>query len=74
MSHIDAIKEVISERTGCDADSITAESTFESLGIDSLDTVELVMNLEDILGFEIEMDQAVATVGELDEFLQSQQG
>ncbi len=67
----DAIKKVISDRTGCDPDSIHPESTFSELGIDSLDTVELMMNLEDILGFEIELDRPIATVQDLDSFLQS---
>lgn len=69
-----AIAKVISNRTGCDISSVTPESTFAELGIDSLDTVELLMNLEDDLGIEIELDQPVATVGDLDRFIQSKQG
>ena len=57
-----------------DASEINPDSTFESLGIDSLDTVELLMNLEDELGIEIELEQPVATVDDLDVFLQSKQG
>lgn len=72
--YFDAIVKVICERTGCSADAVKPESTFTELGIDSLDTVELLMNLEDELGIEIELDQAVATVGGLDSFLQSRQG
>ena len=36
-----------------------------SLGIDSLDTVEMLMDLEEELGVELEMEEKVATVGEL---------
>lgn len=72
--YFEAIAKVISERTGCDVSSVKPESTFTELGIDSLDTVELLMNLEDMLGIEIELDQAVATVGDLDKFIQSKQG
>ena len=43
-------------------------------GIDSLDTVELLMNLEDELGIEIELDQKVETVDDLDRFIQSKKG
>ena len=68
--YFEAIAKVISERTGCDVSSVKPESTFTELGIDSLDTVELLMNLEDMLGIEIELDQAVATVGDLDKFIQ----
>ena len=55
-----------------DASEITRESTFESLGIDSLDIVEMVMDLENELGIELEMeDQKIATFGELAEFIES---
>ena len=47
------------------------ESTFRDLGIDSLDTVELLMNLEDKLDMEIELDQKVETVGDLVAFIES---
>lgn len=72
--YFNAIAKVISERTGCDVSAVKPESTFTELGIDSLDTVELLMELEDALGIEIELDQPVSTVGGLDEFIQSKQG
>lgn len=72
--YFDAIAKVVSERTGCEVSAVKPESTFTELGIDSLDTVELLMNLEDALGIEIELDQPVATVGELAAFIQSKQG
>lgn len=74
IMYFNAIAKVISERTGCDVTSVKPENTFTELGIDSLDTVELLMNLEDELGIEIELDQPVATVGDLDQFIQSKQG
>ena len=55
-----------------DPSEITPESTFESLGIDSLDIVEMIMDLESELGVELEMeDQKIATFGELAEFIDS---
>lgn len=55
-----------------DPAEITRESTFESLGIDSLDIVEMVMDLESELGIELEMeDQKIATFGELADFIES---
>ena len=72
--YFDAIAKVISERTGCEASAVKPESTFTELGIDSLDTVELLMNREDMLGIEIELDQPVNTVDDLDRFIQSKQG
>ena len=55
-----------------DASEITPDSTFESLGIDSLDIVEMIMDLESELGVELEMeDQQIATFGELAQFIES---
>ena len=64
-----AVAELIADRTECDENSIKMESTFHDLGIDSLDTVELLMNLEDKLGKSIELDQKVETVGDLVTFI-----
>ena len=46
------------------------KAPFKDLGIDSLDTVEMLMNLEDKVGQEIEMDQKVETVGELARYIE----
>ena len=55
-----------------DIDQITPESTFESLGIDSLDVVEMIMDLESELGVELEMeDQKISTFQELADFIES---
>ena len=54
IMYFDSIAKIIAERTGCDISAVKPESTFTELGIDSLDTV--------------------ATVGELDAFIQSKQG
>ena len=72
--YFDAIAEIVSERTGCDISTIKRESTFTELGIDSLDTVELLMSLEDKIGIEIELDQKVETIDDLDRFIQSKKG
>lgn len=54
------------------AEEITPNSTFESLGIDSLDIVEMIMDLESELGIELEMeDQKIETFGELAAFIES---
>ena len=55
-----------------DASEITPESSFESLGIDSLDIVEMIMDLESELGVELEMeDQQISTFGELAKFIET---
>ena len=52
-------------------DTISPDTTFESLGVDSLDTVEMVMDLEDELGVELELEEKIATIGELVAFVES---
>ncbi len=42
MATIDTIREVLVENLDLDADAITEEATLESLGVDSLDMVELI--------------------------------
>ena len=55
-----------------DPSEITPESTFESLGIDSLDIVEMIMDLETELGIELEMeDEKIATFQELADFIET---
>ena len=53
------------------AGDLISETTFESLGIDSLDTVEMVMDLESELGVDLEMEEKLNTVGELVDFVES---
>lgn len=53
-------------------EEITPDSTFESLGIDSLDIVEMIMDLESELGVELEMeDQKIVTFQELADFIET---
>lgn len=72
--YFDAIAKIVSERTGCDVAVVKPESKFSDLGIDSLDTVELLMELEDEIGIEIELDEKIETINDLDEFIQKKQG
>ena len=62
---------LIAEHLGCETEKITRETTFESLGIDSLDTVEMVMKLEEDLGVEIELEGSLKTVGDLTAFIET---
>ena len=61
-----------SKQLELDVTEITPDSTFESLGIDSLDVVEMIMDLESELGVELEMeDQKITTFQELADFIES---
>ena len=66
--------EIISEHVGCDVSEITEATTFDDLGVDSLDTVEMIMRLEEDLGIELELEGKFETVGELSKFIESKVG
>lgn len=68
--YFNVIAKVVSERIGCEISGVKPESKFTELGIDSLDTVELIMDLEDEIGMEIDLDQKVETVDDLNKFIQ----
>ena len=55
----DRVKEIIVEQLGVDADQVTTDASFvDDLGADSLDTVELVMALEEEFDIEIPDEDA----------------
>lgn len=59
MADVEKIKEIVAEQLGVDESEITEASSFvDDLGADSLDTVELVMALEEEFGVEIPDEDA----------------
>ncbi len=62
---LEKVAEILAEYKDIDASTISADATFASLGFDSLDTVEVVMSLEDAFEIEIEMNESLKTVGDL---------
>ena len=56
---------LLAEHLDVDASTITEVTTFEDLDIDSLDTVEIMMEMEDEFGIEIKVEDIGKTVGEL---------
>ena len=65
---------LVANHLGCSVEKITRETTFESLGVDSLDTVEMVMQLEEELGITITLEKKMATVGEMADYIESLRG
>ncbi|HKL27169.1 MAG TPA: acyl carrier protein [Desulfuromonadales bacterium] len=53
------VKQIVAEQLGVDEEQVTAEASFmDDLGADSLDTVELVMALEEEFDIEISDEEA----------------
>ena len=65
------IAAMIADHTGCDISEIKEGTTFEELGIDSLDIVEMVMKFEEELGVELELEEKFETIGTLSKFIES---
>ncbi|MGE5355776.1 MAG: acyl carrier protein [Deltaproteobacteria bacterium] len=74
MSSIaDKVKKVIVDKLGVDEAEVTPEASFTNdLGADSLDTVELIMELENEFGISIPDDQAekIQTVGDAIKYIE----
>lgn len=68
------VKKIIMEQLGVKEDEVTSAASFvDDLGADSLDTVELVMALEEEFGVEIQDDEAekITTVQQAVDYIQN---
>ena len=73
MSVTEKVNDIISEQLGVKKEEIKPESSFiDDLGADSLDTVEVVMALEEEFGIEIPDEDAekITTVGEAVKYIE----
>ncbi len=69
------ITKIVVDRLGVEESAVTLEASFkDDLGADSLDVVELVMELEDEFDMEISDDEAekISTVGDAVNYIKSQ--
>ena len=74
MSTFDKVKDIIVDKLGAEEGKITKAASFmDDLGADSLDTVELIMEMEEEFGIEIPDDEAekLATVGDAVKYIDS---
>ena len=73
---LEKVRSIVSEQLSVDAGEVKAESNFQNdLGADSLDTVELVMALEEAFDIEIpdEAAEGITTVGDAVKYIEDKQ-
>ena len=73
-SVMERVTEIVADQLGVDKEKITADTSFvNDLGADSLDTVELVMELEEEFDVNIPDDAAekIQTVGQAVEYIEA---
>ena len=66
---LEKVKELLAEHLEMDAEEITETTTFEDLGVDSLDTVEIMMEMEDEFGIEIKAAEVGKSVADLVKYI-----
>lgn len=77
MTTQEKVRNIIAEQLGVKPEEVTPEAKFiEDLGADSLDTVELVMALEEEFGIEIPDEEAekLVTVGDATKYIEEKAG
>ena len=73
---LEKVRSIVSEQLSVDSGEVKADSNFQNdLGADSLDTVELVMALEEAFDIEIpdEAAEGITTVGDAVKYIEDKQ-
>lgn len=65
------VQKVIAEYKEMPVEDIKMETRFEDLDLDSLDMVELIMQIEEELGISVEMNEELKTVGDVVRFIEN---
>ena len=68
MATLDTVKEVLESNLDIDPENVTEDATFDDLGIDSLDMVELICDLEEKCSVDFGEPEGLTTVGDLVEY------
>ena len=69
MATLDTIKDILQENLDIGPENVDEDSTFESLGVDSLDMVELICELEERLDVDFGEPEGLETMGDLVEYV-----
>lgn len=71
MATLDTVKDILQENMDIAPETVTEESTFESLGVDSLDMVELICELEERCNIEFGEPEGLQSVADLVNYVDS---
>ena len=71
MATIDIVREVLVDNLDLDADAITEDATLDALGVDSLDMVELICDIEEKCDVDFGEPEGLATIGQIVEHIDS---
>ncbi|KAJ49290.1 acyl carrier protein [Clostridium tetanomorphum] len=63
------IKNIIGEQLTIDVETLTMETSFEELGVDSLDLFQIVIEIEEEFDIQIEDAETIKTVGDAVKFV-----
>ena len=69
MATLDTVKEVLESNLDIDPENVTEDATVDDLGIDSLDMVELICDLEEKCSVDFGEPEGLTTVGDLVEYI-----
>lgn len=71
MSTFEQVAQMLADYKSIDVTTITPDTTFASIGVDSLDMAELAMNMEDEMGVTLEVNEDMKTVGSIVEAIEA---
>ena len=70
---LDELKDLVADNRGLMLSKVGESTKFTDIGFDSIDKVELIMQVEEKFGVTLDSDIAVETVGELAKVIEGKQ-
>ncbi len=71
MATIDIVRDVLTENLDVEPEAVTEDATLESLGVDSLDMVELICDIEERCEVDFGEPEGITTIGQIVEHIDS---
>lgn len=68
------VKNIMCEQLGLNENEVTIDTSFEELGVDSLDLFQIIIEIEEEFGIQIEDAESIKTVREAVKFVEENSG